>query len=744
MAISAEYGKEEGIDPGGDRGFGEKDPSGRDYFTSAELIQRPIAQTNDGKPQLYIKNHIQNFQYSKYGLITEGPLKGTAFGDNSQPYQFDYGTNCVTPFCEGGDLSANIWNGASLAGELERENFYTRVGYDWADENEVYFTATLAKTDASNVPNSGVPKNGNLTIQCDNPFLPTSIKDACAANNITSFKYGTANAIFPKNISVEPTRKLERFVVGADGKFELFGTDWHYDTYAEHGTTTTDLYVLDISLTARYNAAIDAVRDASGNIVCRDANARASGCVPLNIIGNVTPDPAALAYVLPEHGPEQHVRQLENAFSFSISGEPFSLPTGAVAVATGGEYRKEWYETKADPYGNGGSTNANYPADPLLNTNPGNNWYAGNYHSGEGEYDVKEVFLEFNIPFINSESLGHANLNVAGRETDYSTAGNISAWKVGASWDTPVDGLRLRAVTSQDVRAPNLGELFSPTQVFNGTALYNNVIYQVQQQNTGNTALKPEIGRSSEYGIVLDQPTWAPGLSLSVDYFEIKVNDVISTLLPQQVIDLCDAGNTAMCSGFSITGGGPTVDYVRLQPFNLASMETKGIDYEARYKFDLSGGSLTVRALATHTISFVTDSGVLGTIPKDTAGVNLDKTPYWKVISSIGWETDKYSIELTDRWISDGVYSREYIECQTDCPVSTINHPTIADNHMEGINYIDVGGSYRVTEALTAYLKVDNLLDENAPAAPGTPHGVNAYLYETAGRMYRVGVRMSF
>jgi outer membrane receptor protein involved in Fe transport len=744
VALSGEYGKEDGIESGGDHGFGVDDPSGRTYFKATQLVSRPIAQTNDGKPQNYVKDYLQNMQYAKYGLITDGPLKGTAFGTNGQTYPFQYGTNCVSPFCEGGDLSGVIENGASLAGKLERKNFYGRVGYDIDDNNEIYMTATVAQTVASNTPNSGAVKNGNLTIQCDNPFLLTSVKDACAANNITSFKYGTANANFPDNISVQPTRDLDRIVIGADGKFDLFGTDWHYDTYAEHGTTSTDLYVHDITLTARYNAAIDAVKDVNGNIICRNATARASGCQPLNIIGNVAPSAAALAYVMPEKGPEQHVRQLENAFSFSVSGEPFTLPAGPVALATGVEYRKEWYETKADPYGNGGPTNADYPADPLLNTNPGNNWYAGNYHSGTGEYDVKEAFLELNLPLINSDSLGQANLNVAGRETNYSTAGNVAAWKVGTNWNTPVEGLRVRAVTSQDVRAPNLGELFAPTQVFNNTALYNGVINQVQQRNIGNENLRPEIGRNSEFGLVLDQPSWAPGLSLSMDYFRIKVKDVISTLQPQQVIDLCGAGNKELCGAFSITGAGATVDYVTLQPFNLASLEVKGIDYEARQKFDLTGGSLTLRALATRTISFVTDSGVLGAIPKNTAGVNAGQTPYWKVVSSISWEADKYSIELTDRWISDGVYSRENVECQTDCPVSTINNPTIYDNHMDGINYVDLGGTYRFTDSLSAYFKVDNLLNKDAPPAPGTPHNINAYLYDIYGRMYRVGMRMSF
>ncbi len=63
---------------------------------------------------------------------------------------------------------------------------------------------------------------------------------------------------------------------------------------------------------------------------------------------------------------------------------------------------------------------------------------------------------------------------------------------------------------------------------------------------------------------------------------------------------------------------------------------------------------------------------------------------------------------------------------------------------MDGISYFDLGGTYRFTDAVSGYFKVDNLLNKNAPAAPATPHGVNAYLYDIYGRMYRVGVRMSF
>jgi outer membrane receptor protein involved in Fe transport len=163
-------------------------------------------------------------------------------------------------------------------------------------------------------------------------------------------------------------------------------------------------------------------------------------------------------------------------------------------------------------------------------------------------------------------------------------------------------------------------------------------------------------------------------------------------------------------------------------------------------------GSFTVRALATRTISFLTDSGIVGTIPVQSAGVNQGNSvnsggiPFWKTYFTQGWDTDKYSLTVTERWFSDGVYARENIQCQTNCPVSTVVHPTINNNVMKGATYVDLGGTYRVSDAVTAYFKVDNLINKSPVPAPQTSvfYGANPYLYDVLGRMYRVGVRMSF
>ncbi|WP_242183606.1 TonB-dependent receptor [Sphingomonas sp. CARO-RG-8B-R24-01] len=769
VQLSGEYDHEDGVPAGG---FGEAAPNGRSWYRTSTFVNRNV--TNDGSPQYLVRDHAQAYQYTKYGLISAGPLQGTAFDVNGNPFQFQYGSGGVPAknaagnvsgcfsaggFCLGGDLSGNVGIGTTLQSRLDRYNGYGRIGFDINDTNEIYATVNVAQVDTMNQPNPGATKSG-LTLQCSNPYVPASIQAACTTAGITQFQFGTSNGELPKNISVYPTRKQYRFVGGATGKVPVFGTDWSYDVSYEHGENITDIHVQNITLTPRYNAAIQAI-SLNGQIVCANAVARANGCVPINIIGGSAPSAAALAYIEPGNGPTQHTRQTQDAFNFSFNGSPLTLWAGPVSVAAGAEYRNEFYHVVGDPYGNGVSDEspytAAYPADPLLSTN-GANWYAGNYHNGRGSYHVAEGFLEVNLPFINSDKLGKANLNAAGRVTNYSTSGTVYTWKIGGTWDTPIDGIRLRAVTSRDVRAPNLSELFAApitttlpnfTNPFNGTAL------TVLQNAIGNTALKPEIARNTTAGIVLTRTSLLPGFSASFDYYRIKINGVISTLNAQQEVNLCFTGITSLCSAFNLAPASGT-PFVNLQAFNLASIFTDGFDIEASYQTSLEKagipGRLVLRGLATNVKNFITDPGVPGTIPTQGAGVNAGNTPSWKVLATESWTTDRFSFNIQQRWISDGVYSNEYVVCSAGtCPtgrtaLENTVHPTIDNNTMPGAFYLDVGGSFNLTKKLNVYFKVDNLLDRDPTPSPQTNTGVdiNQGLYDTLGRLFRVGARYNF
>ncbi len=747
---SAEYGREKGVP---NPGFGGQAANGRDWYKSTVYTNRGFAATTDGKPQLRVIDNAQQIQYAKYGLITDGPLRGTTFGENGAPGQFQYGTNCVGSFCEGGDLSGNVGAGTSLGMDLTRKVLYGRAGFQLDDKNEIHMSANWSEVDANFSPNPGAPKQGNLTMRCDNPYLAQSVRERCAQAGISSFRYGTVNAIFPQNIDVNPNRTLKRVVAGAEGIFNFAGKEWGYNGYLQHGENEIEIIVKNMTLNRRYDAAIQAVRAPDGTIACANPVAVASGCKPINVFGNVPIDAAGWAYIAPANGPRQYSKQKQDVASFNITGEPFSSWAGPIAIATGAEWRREQYFVTGDPYGNGvfadSPNTAEYPADPILSQPEGNHWYAGNYHNGRGAYNVREAYLEANIPMLKSDSAGEINLNLAGRKTKYSTSGSVNSWKVGATWNTGFDGWRVRAVTSQDVRAPNLSELFAAPVVINAAISFNGQSVQVQQRTIGNTSLRPEIARNTVIGLVLTQPTWLPGLSASLDYFDVKVDDVISSLPNQTLVDLCVAGNEEICGTMQLSGPAGS-NFVTAQAFNLASLRSQGYDLEVAYRTQSAPlgipGRLNFRVLATHMKSFLTNSGIPNTIPSEGAGVNMGNTPDWKVLASQSWDWDKWSVNLTERWVSDGVRSKEFIECQTDCPVSTANNRTIFDNSMKGAFYVDVGASYKVSKGVTLYAKVDNVANVDPVAAPqeNPSYALNPALYDVLGRTYRAGLRYQF
>ncbi len=756
VVASGEFAKEAGVGPGD---FGLDLAGDRDWFKQTTMINRNV--TNDGSPQYVMRDFAQPYNFTKYGLISAGPLQGIAFDQNGQPFQFNYGSNgtparnaagtvngCFPGFCVGGDLSGNTDTGRTLQSGIQRLTGYGRIGYDFAEGNEIYVTYNAGQVKTHNQPTNGQNRTG-LTIQCANPFVPVSVQTQCATAGITSFTFGTANALLP-NTRVRTDRRQYRFVGGLKGKFRVLGSDWNYDGYYQRGINHTAVDVEDIMLNPRYNQAINAVV-LNGAIVCADPVARANGCQPINILGGAEPSAAARAYIMPENGPLQRLRMTQDVASLNFSGSLFDWGAGPISLAFGAEYRKESYTVRADAYGAGvapiSPNNADYPVDPLLST-AGNNWYAGNYKNGSGTYNVKEAFLELNVPLFSSDTVGRANINPAARVTEYSTSGTIWAWKIGGTWDTPLDGLRLRGVTSRDVRAPNLSELFAApvtTTLPNFLDPVRNVNVVAIQSVVGNPNLTPEIGRNTTFGAVYSNPSWLPGFSVSVDYYKIKVTDVISSLGAAQIVDLCFRNILPeTCSAYNLNNpNGP--NFINVQSFNLASIKTSGFDIEASYQWRRPlglPGSFTLRGLATHIREFITEAGLPGTAPTDTAGVNTGATPHWKVLAVQTYANDRLSLTVQERWFTDGNYGNQYVVCSAgNCPTSTAIAPTIDSNFMPGAFYLDVGGTYNFTDQVTGYFKVDNVFDRD-PAK--SPFNANPALYDIVGRIYRAGVRFKF
>lgn len=284
-----------------------------------------------------------------------------------------------------------------------------------------------------------------------------------------------------------------------------------------------------------------------------------------------------------------------------------------------------------------------------------------------------------------------------------------------------------------------------------------------QGLSVGNPALKPEKADTTGIGFVV-APSFLDGFTASADYYNIKIKDGIQSLGAQSIVDFCFQGQQQYCPaiirGVNSTGAN-VITQIRLQPFNFARQQARGLDLEASYRRNLADfsegldGDLTLRVLATRYLENYTNDGVNPAF--DTVGNNSGNgPPKWVWTSSIIYSLDPITINLSTKSISKGYYASgnyRYIACTTGCPISTTDMPTINENRISGAFYLDMGVNYKFLQnddgqEATAFLSISNLLNKDPPVVASGPGGfpyaassVNPTLYDTLGRFFRMGVR---
>jgi iron complex outermembrane receptor protein len=740
---------------------GVKNPlTHRPWYRGWKLLQYPITATPAGSPQYTASPNVSDYLLAPGGIITgqgtslSSSVVGATFGANGTPSRFQYGSPMINPYMIGGDQRSDEGWGADLDATLTRGTAYARVSYDLTSTTNVWATAQYAEVYTSNVAFYSTYKPGNLTIQCDNPFLPGAIATACGGAG-HSVVYGTENADLP-DIRVQNTRTMRRYAAGVDGAFNLFGTDWTWDGYFTHGENDIINNNFNQTTTRYYNAAIDAISGPGGVPICRDPAYRAIGCQAYNVIGTGVGDKSAAQFFSGTAFMQTYLRQ--EAASLAINGTPFSLWAGPVSIAFGAEYREEAFHQNADcrSYSNCGQ--------PAL-LNPESNWFSGNFHPSRGSYHVSEAFLETVVPLLKDSTWGDADLDLAGRATAYSASGQIETWKMGLNYAPGfLDGVKFRALQSRDVRAPNLSDLYAAPSTPTGGVTDDlpgptfGKTYIISNPTLANPNLTPEKAATTEVGVVF-QPSWFPGFSTSIDYYRIHLKDAIGTISTQQVMDLCVLQNQqSLCPFITRDPVTNVPTKVALAKINLASLTTDGFDFETSYVTQLSDwmqdlpGSLSVRSLATHVSKYITNPGIPNQPLIEIAGQNSGSVALWRWIGVESWDTDSWNFTLTERWFSDGQINKSYIQCTTGCPAPTSAVGTINDNHMDGAFYLDVGGSYNIVKSdngllAQVYFKIDNVANLDPVPNPQfgslpISNGTNAVLYDTLGRLFRIGVRV--
>jgi outer membrane receptor protein involved in Fe transport len=347
------------------------------------------------------------------------------------------------------------------------------------------------------------------------------------------------------------------------------------------------------------------------------------------------------------------------------------------------------------------------------------------------------------------------DLNAAVRATDYSASGYVTTWKIGATYN-PIDDITLRATRSRDIRAPNIGDLFSGGTTGTGTVIdrfRNGESYAILTNTAGNLNLKPEVADTTGFGVVL-QPKFFPGFGASVDYYNIDIAGALSSLGSQRIVDNCYAGDASVCN-LIIRNSSGLITQVNNLTRNLISQQAQGIDFEASYNWRLSDinanwdGSLQIRGLATKVLKL--NSTDLDGIVQQGAGVGASigvgggplTTEDFRYILSLTYSNEALSGTVTMRGVGATVYSKTAIVCTSGCPVSTANVQTVNLNHIDGSKTFDLNLNYTFESiGTTAFMVVDNLFNTLPPIKYGpTSNGYYANTNADEGRMFRIGLR---
>ncbi|HEY0940134.1 MAG TPA: TonB-dependent receptor [Steroidobacter sp.] len=666
-------------------------------------------------------------------------LTGQTFNPDGsiRPFQYGYplspgATSSTMIGGEGGSLM----KGVALVPAVERFASFARLGYDISDNLHGY--ATLGYSESTGVLVAGQPRwtSTQLFIRAENAFLPDVVRDAMIAEGVGGFRMTRLGNDIGNNL-YEVENKSPRFSAGLEGSF---AGGWDWDAHVSYGRNDYRTDSKNNPIIANLAFALDAVRDANGNIVCAATipghprfNPAAAGCSPLNLFGEGNTSAEARDYI--QGNPYAEVVYKQKTFGANLSGELFSTWAGPIAVATGVEYRDEEEEATADPIGAAGG------------------YFSANYSPWSGDFDVAEGYVEAIVPLARGARFAeHVDLNLAYRYADYSTVGGMDAWKTGLVWE-PFDFLRFRVSQSRDIRAPALNELYAP-----GAAVTNNITminindfgdaspnarnYVIPQRTAGgNINVEAEEGDTRTIGFVFS-PNYGPltGFNLSVDYYDIELDKAITNLSGANIGNMCISGVRSFCDLFTFNDDGDPTE-LNAGSINLGSFQQKGYDVQLDYSLPLGSGTWSIGLTGTFVTESVVDTGLPGAKPVDRAGehgaANFAAVPDFRGNLMTGFRTQKWSASVQAVYVSSGKLDNLY---------NTPGNPTINRNEVPSYAIFNVYGNYNLSDRVRLFGSIRNALDRDPVMTPYTVLNAPVYgaYYDKVGRQYSLGVDVTF
>lgn len=688
----------------------------RDWGNSPNTILNPDWTTSNGLSRFLIVSDARNANAS-YGGVINSPtrLRGIQFGPGGTPMPFTYGSLVTAAAMKGGD-GVRMGGDLVLASPVKRHSEYGRISYELTDALTAWAEFGYARTD---VVNDSLLGNDQITIRRDNAYLPASIRTEMAANNIASFVMGRSLTDYARG-QVDITTRTWQGLVGLKGKL---GSGWSFETSFASGRTQNNLLSPGNRITSRWTLALDAVVNPATNmIVCRSTlTDPTNGCIPLNLFGVGSASEEAKAWITGTGRRDWDIRQ--QVADLTLRGNPFSTWAGPVSVAFGGLYRRQSVVVTSDELSQAQA------------------FRVGNSLPWEGELTVKEGFVEALVPLAsNAGWVKDFDLSLGVRYADYSTGFGATTWKLGINYAID-DSIRLRMTRSRDIRAPNLDELFA-----GGSGLIQTVTdpvlnqtYSVTNRTGGNRDLKPETADTFTAGLVFT-PQFVPGFQLSVDYYNIRLNDAIGSLNAAATVTRCYTDTPQVCALITRDASN-RIAVVRTAPANFQRVETAGVDVELAYRFPFAGGRMNLRGLISYTgkLDLVDGANVshfAGSTEQSTVNA-VGGEPHWRFNGSAAYVGERHKLSLTARYVGGGIISAEN-EISNYTDRKTVN----------GRLYLDLSGEITLLQhrrnRIALFGTIQNLMDTDPPITAVNGYGTTRSLYDMMGRVYTAGARFRF
>lgn len=572
-------------------------------------------------------------EVATYGAAPQG--SGTSVPTRINQQMYDPATGGVQPSTTFNFAPFNYFQSPT-----ERYNVFGKAFYEVSDKAEVYSSAMYSRNsvklqlapsgmfgDTWNMPlnNPFLPDDFRNLI-CDNPLnaIPTATCDAAgAAVDSNDPNYLEVPVVVNRRLVEQGNRETEyltdmfQLTVGTKGDIT---DNIQFDVYAQYGESTRAQTNVHWGLKSRLQETLRATDE----FTCDPTTNPGIGCSPINLFGDgMDISPETIAYWDQQNGTT--VKTSLAAAVAAVSGEFNGWTDYPIGWAAGLEWREYKASQNADV--------ASSTQDEVLGTGAPDPLFGG-------QFDVSEAFLETIIPII-----GGVTLEAGIRLSDYSTTGKGETYKLGGTWQIN-DAIKIRGIFQESARSPNIFELFNPpvTGLNNKTfdpcqgfladgvtpnpALANPDVLticgdqgapagaaaaglipepsagQINETSGGNDQLDVETAESTTFGMVF---TPSNGLMISVDYYNIKIDDAITTPTSGDIFDPCfgsgvggdnfgDANpNSPACNFLArnplnggLNGGGDTPGMIT-QLSNQGTLESSGIDFRISYNWELGG-----------------------------------------------------------------------------------------------------------------------------------------------------------